>query len=242
MTSAVLHIARRELRSFFAQPMAWIVLVMYLLLNSMILALELEYYRRSEFALLLKNNLYLLWLAMPLLTMRSISEEIRSGTLEMLLCAPISEWSIALGKFIGQMMFLVLMLLPTAGYILVMLYFGAKLDFSAIGLLYLGLLLLGAVYIAIGLFISAMTDNQVIAALVTFMVIALLSFAGATQAGVLFDVSFETQRILNYSAIDSHLHSFMLGQFDTRDISYLLMLAAIFVYGASRAISLRRWA
>ncbi|HTL53942.1 MAG TPA: ABC transporter permease subunit [Planctomycetota bacterium] len=242
MIASMLHIARREMRSFFAQPMAWIVLVLYLFLNSMILAVELEYYKRTDFALILRNNLYLLWLAMPLLTMRSISEEIRSGTLEMLLCSPLSEWSIAVGKFLGQLAFLIVMLIPTIGFIFVMLYLGATLDWAAIGLLYLGLLLLGSVYIAIGIFVSAMTENQVIAALVTFMLIAIVSFAGAQQAGALFDITFETQRILNFAAVDSHLHSFMAGEFDTRDISYLLMVAALFVYGSSRAIAMRRWA
>ncbi|MGH7144584.1 MAG: ABC transporter permease [Planctomycetota bacterium] len=242
MNSAVLHIARREIRSFFATPLAWIVLVLYVVVNSLILVVQLEFTRRSEFELVLRNNLYLLWLAMPLLTMRSISEEIKSGTLEMLLCAPISEWSIAVGKFLGQLGFVVIMIIPTFGYVFVMMRFGAVIDWGSIGLLYLGMVLLASVYISIGLFVSATTDNQVIAALVTFLLIALLGSAIALQAGAIFNISFETQRALNFIAIESHLHSFMAGEFDTRDVSYLAMLTALFVYGASRAIAFKRWA
>lgn len=242
MMAATIHIARREVRSYFATPLAWIVLILYLLLNAMALAVQLEFTHRSEFTLLLSNNLYLLWIAMPLLTMRSIAEEVRSGTLEMLLCAPLSEWSVAVGKFLGLMALFVLMLIPTFGFVFVMLYFDATPDWGAIGLLYLGMLLLGAVYAAIGLFVSAMTDNQVIAALVTFLLIAILGFAGALQLGALMNISFEAQRVLNFAAINSHLHSFMAGRFDTRDVSYLAMLTGLFLYGASRAIAMRRWA
>lgn len=242
MIASVMHIARREVRSYFATPLAWIVLILYLLLNAMALAAQLEFTYRAEFTLLLRNNLYLLWMAMPLLTMRSLAEEIRTGTLEMLLCAPLSEWSIAVGKFLGLMALFVLMLIPTFGYVFVMMAFHATIDWGAVGLLYLGMLMLGAVYAAIGLFVSAMTDNQVIAALVTFLLIAVLGFALALNLGAVMNLSFETQRILNFAAINSHLHSFMAGRLDTRDISYLAMLTLLFLYGASRAIAMRRWA
>ncbi|NQT20041.1 MAG: ABC transporter permease subunit [Planctomycetes bacterium] len=161
-------IAWRELSSYFVSPIAYILIAMHLLMVAIIFNDSVLVSQRAELEPLFGNLTWLALILCPVITMRLLAEEARSGTLETILTAPITDVELALGKFIGGFGFFVAVHVPTLVFIYIMARQGSP-DYGIIAASYAGLLLLGALLISIGLFISAFTKNQVIAAFVGFV-------------------------------------------------------------------------
>jgi len=186
-------IAWREVRTYFTSPLAYVVISVFLLLGGYIFWASLV--RFSELCLRFESNPYfssqlnvndmvvrplfgtmgiILLLMIPVITMRLLAEEHRTGTDELLFTCPVTSGQVVLGKFLGAAFLLVVMLSGTLAYPLLILGSGARPDMKPTLIGYLGVLLMGLAFLAIGLLISAMTENQVVAAVGSFGVLLLL--------------------------------------------------------------------
>ena len=169
---------QRELGAYFLSPIAYIVIAIFLFSSGLAFGLG-TFFSGGEASL---RSLFEFWMmlilvfVLPMLTMRLLSEEFRSGTIEPLMTTPITEIEIVVGKFLGALMVYLVLLATLLLYPILLAAFG-QVDFTLLICNYLGLLLLGALYISVGLFFSACTKHQIIAVLSSFFVLALMTFA-----------------------------------------------------------------
>jgi ABC-2 type transport system permease protein len=232
-------IATRELSSYFRQPAGWIIIALYLLLSGMVFALAVLV--RGEPASLRYFFASSGWLMLPVapaISMRLISEELRSGTFESLMTSPLSGPSLVLGKFIGACMFMLAMLIPTGIYVAVLFRFASPApDLGPLVSGYLCLILMGLMYLAVGTLASALTSNATLAFMVTLFAILGFLFMGSvsehapdTLRPILFALTI-TPRVLDFSR----------GVIDTGHIVFFLSASAWFLVLAIAAVELRRW-
>ena len=223
----------REIKSFFGSPIGYLVIAIFLLLNGLFLwVFEGDFnILNSGFADLspfFTISPWILIFLIPAVTMRSFSDEKKQGTIELLFTKPLSVWEIVNGKFFGAFTLIVLALVPTIVYVLVISYFGnpeGNIDMGSTIGSYFGLLFLVAGYTAIGIFTSTLSDNQIVA----FIVSVFLCFV--------FYFGFEG--IANYVGgfkglvaglgMDYHFKSISRGVIDTRDIIYFLSITVLFL-------------
>jgi ABC-2 type transport system permease protein len=232
-------IARREFGAMFMAPLAWIILaVIQTILGWMFLSNLDNYFLLQPQLLQLKNTpgvtdivitplmqvaAIILLMVMPLLTMRSIAEEKRNRSLTLLISSPLSMTEIVLGKFLGLMLFVLvlvsmLMLMPLS------LYLGTSPDSGKLLSIYLGMLLLLGAFSAIGLYLSSLTENQTIAAVGSFGILLMLWIIDWLSASVS-----NGQSLLAYLSLLQHHQSMLEGIFDSSDIAYYLLLIAGFL-------------
>jgi ABC-2 type transport system permease protein len=172
----------------------------------------------------------------PLLTMRLLAEEKRSGTAELLFTYPITDWAVILGKFLAALLVYLIFLAFTVSYSLA-LTFVTRLDWGAIGAGYLGLMLLGASALALGLFASSLTENQIVAGVVGFALLLLFWIIGWVQelGGGGLGKAFQHLSLLD------HYDNFTKGVIDTRDLVYCLSFIFFFLFLTKRQLESRRW-
>ena len=218
----VIAIAHKELRSYFSSPMAYIVIGFFLLPFGVFFFLYLQSFvqqslQQAQFGgamnvnqqvirYVLQNASVIILFIMPMITMRTYSEEKRSGTIELLLTSPVSDAEIILGKFFGALGLYVAMLAVTLLYMGILFVYGHP-EWRPIVAAYLGLLLMGAAFVSIGLLISSTTNNQIVAGVVTFVVFLLFWIIGwfADSAGPVIGP------ITSYLSITEHFDDFSKG-------------------------------
>ena len=250
----ILAIAQKELRSYFASPIAYLVIGFFALLYGYFYAVMLAYFVRAGMNMgqmgqqpamnvnqdmlrpVLQNVTVLLLFVMPAITMRTYSEERRSGTIELLLTSPVTDLEIILGKFFGAMGLYCSMLGVTLLHLAVLFYVGRP-EWKPILATYLGLLLLGGCFISLGLFISSLTKNQIVAGMVTFAVFLLLwviewigSFSPPT-----------VDKLTQYLSIVGHLDDFGKGVLDTTHIIYYLSFITVGLFLTAKSVDSERW-
>jgi ABC-2 type transport system permease protein len=243
----ILTIARKELKTLFASPLAWVVLAVMQIIFAWVFLFQLDQYLQNLPRLQQLTNppgvtevvigmvfgfaAIVLLMAVPLISMRLFSEEHRNQTLALLLSAPISTTDIVLGKFVGLMVFL----LASLALLVAMaasLAAGGALDWGLIGANALGLLLLLAAFSALGLFISSLTQHGVIAAFGSFGALLLLWIVNASVA--------DPENLLNYLSLMRHFDNFNRGLVDTRDIAYLAIFSIVFLVLTTRRLDGQR--
>jgi ABC-2 type transport system permease protein len=234
-----LAIAKRELNAYFASPVAYVVSAAFLvvmgLLFGFVLGAPLQY-REANLSPVLGSAPVILLLVAPALTMRLLSEEQRSGTIELLLTAPVRDWEVVLGKFLASLGLYLTMLALTLYYPLLLIVFGNP-DRGILASGYLGVVLLGASFLSIGLLASSLTQNQVVAAMISFGLILLLwlvSFLSNIVTGQAAD-------IITYVSIIGHYGDFMKGLVSSKDVIYYLSIIAGALFLATRSLETRRW-
>jgi ABC-2 type transport system permease protein len=232
----------RELRSYFLSPLGWVVATGFLFFNGLSFQTILDYLNdprapasTTPLDFFFGGTLFF-WLALlfvgPVLTMRLLSEERRSGTLEMLLTAPVTEGQVVLGKYLGALVFYLFLWAPTLVYVL-LLARQLPLDWGPVGASYLGTLGVGAMFLAIGVFASSLTKNQVVAAVFAFS----LTFLCFLPAFLEFLVNDPKLRdALGYLNLYQHMDEFSKGIVDTRRLVYYVSVSALFLFLASRAV------
>jgi ABC-2 type transport system permease protein len=229
-------IALKELRSYLTSPMAYIVTGIFLALTGTFFALSSSTYYETSIDGFSNLGSILLLLLAAVLTMRLIAEEKKLGTWELLLTAPVRDSEVILGKFLGSLGILVVMLVLTLYYPILLWIFGDP-DWGPILTTYLGLFLLGGVSLAVGLFASSLTSNQIVAAVVAGGILFALWYLGLAA-----DLApGQLGEILGYVSLSYHFPDFTSGVIDTRGIIYYLSVAALFLFLAARSIETSRW-
>ena len=245
-------IAQKELRSYFASPMAYIVIGFFLLPFGVFFYLYLQSFVRqglqmaqfggamninqSVIRYVLQNASVIILFIMPMITMRTYSEEKRSGTIELLLTSPVSDVEIILGKFFGALGLYVAMLAVTLLYMAVLFVYGNP-EWRPLVAGYLGLLLMGASFVSIGLLISSTTNNQIVAGVVTFVVFLLFWIIGwfADTAGPTIGP------ITAWLSITEHFDDFSKGIIDTKHVLYYLSLITFGLFLTAKSVDTERW-
>lgn len=234
--SNIKHIFQKELRSFFNSPVAYIVIVVFLVILGWFFTSNLFIANLSSLRTVFEMTPFLLLFFAPAITMRLISEEKKTGTLELLITKPVTESEIIIGKFLAAWTLYFFALLPTLCYYLTVSLIG-KLDTGAVIGGYLGLLLVGAVFLAVSIFGSSITENQVVAFIVSFMIV----FGLFMLDKILFYMPNWTVSTLEYISIDYHFSNIERGVIDTRDIVYYLSAVAIALMAGTTVLQRRRW-
>ncbi len=184
----------------------------------------------------LQNVTVLLLFVLPAMTMRTYSEERRSGTIELLLTSPLTDLQIVLGKFVGALTLYAVMLSVTVVHTAVLFIYGSP-ELKPILTSYLGLLLLGGSFISVGLFISTLTTNQIVSYIITFSVFLLLwviNWFGSFSSGWVTE-------LLSYLAIVEHFDDFSKGVIDTTHVIYYLSLISLGLFLTAKSVDTERW-
>ena len=222
----------REIKSFFGLPIGYLVVGLFLLMTGLFLwvftgdfnILNSGYADLSPF---FKLTPWIFIFLIPAITMRSFSEEIKQGTIELLFTKPISLWQIVLDKYLGAFTLVLIALLPTLLYVWVLSNYGApagSIDLGSTWGSYFGLLFLASTYISIGVFTSTLTENQI----VSFILAVLFSFIvyyGFEAVSNTFNMSF-----ISNLGIESHFTSMSRGVIDTRDSIYFISSSFLLLY------------
>ncbi|MCC7032499.1 MAG: ABC transporter permease subunit [Acidobacteria bacterium] len=250
----ILAIAGKELRGYFASPIGYVLVGFYALLFGWFFYTLVAFFERQSMQMamggpggsmnlnqmlvapLLMNATVIMLLVFPLITMRTYAEEKRSGTIELLLTSPLTDWQIILGKFLGALALYAVMLGVTLVHMAILFAFGNP-EWKPIATGYLGLLLMGGSFLSLGLFISSLTRNQIVAGMITFSVFLLLwvvnwvsTFVGPTL-----------QTVLNYLSITEHFDDFAKGIIDTKHVVYYLSFIAMGLFLTMKSVDSERW-
>ena len=229
-------IAKRELSVFFVSPTAYIVGAAFLFITGLFFVMTLAVDNVATLnQVFLVISIMLLILA-PLLTMRLLAEETRSGTLELLLTAPVRDWEVVLGKFLAVFTFFLVLLIPTLYYLFLLTRFDTP-DFPATLSGYLGIILLGAMLVGLGVLTSTVSSNQLMAAGLGII----LSVGFWLIGGLAYFFPGFVGDLLKYLSIQEHLFDFMLGLISSTNIIYFLSITAAALFLAIRILEIRRW-
>jgi ABC-2 type transport system permease protein len=241
-------IYKRELFAFFVTPLAWVLICVFLLVQGMHFYLLVEHFSNAAEAIsdqtpvqaFFGNTILLylvLFLLVPAMTMRLFAEERRSGTIETLMTAPVSSVGVVLAKYAAAFTTYVAMWAPTALYLVILQRTG-DLDWNVAASSYLGVALVGAAYLALGLMMSAVTKSQFLALVGTAMVILVLFILGIAEfvvrEGMLHDVC-------AYVSVWAQMNDFASGVVDTRRIAFNATLTVLPLFITTRAVDAWRW-
>jgi len=234
-------IARRELTSLFCSPIAYVVLGLFGLgLALIFFGFSFAPGMPAELRDTYTWTVWLLIFLVPAISMRLVSEELRSGTIEPLMTAPLSDAQVIVGKWIGAMGFvLALLILPTV-VLMIVLESNASPDYGPMLTGLLGLILVAGFYLSIGTFASAVTRNQIIAFLLTIFIISLFTLALYFLPRASF-VSPDLSKALSYMNVNNQFEDFSKGLIDTGNFVYFFSGIALFLFFAIKALEVRRW-
>jgi ABC-2 type transport system permease protein len=253
--STMLAIAHKELKSYFSSPIAYVMLGFFVLIFGWFYAAILFYFEQqsNQFGALgagappvnlnqdlvrpvFSNVSVILLFILPLITMRTYAEEKRSGTMELLLTSPVSDLQIVLGKFVGAMGLVAALLAVTLPHMLVLFWF-ADPEWKPIATSYLGFFLMTGCFVSLGLFISSLTRNQIIAAMATFGVFLMLwvidwmgTFMGETG-----------RSLFQYLSLPGHFEDFTRGVLDTKHLVYYMSFILFGLFLTMRSVETERW-
>jgi len=248
----IIAIADKELRSYFASPIAYIIIGFFALPFGVFFYLYLEAFLRQSMQmaqfggnlnvnqqvirLVLQNASVIILFVMPMITMRTYAEEKRSGTIELLLTSPVTDFQIIVGKFLGALGLYIAMLLVTLLYVAILFVYGHP-EWRPLVAAYLGLLLMGGAFLSVGLFISSTTNNQIVAGMVSFVVFLLLWIVGwfADSAGA------TVGPITSYLSITEHFEDFSKGVIDTKHVLYYVSLITFGLFLTAKSVDSERW-
>lgn len=239
--SDTIAITGKELRSYFTSPVAYVLTAAFLVLNGIFFAGNAIGSQTATMDGMFRTLPVLMLLVAPVLSMRLLAEEQRSGTLELLLTSPVSDAAVVLGKFFAVLGLYIVMLFFTLFYALLLQLYGGPAGGPIWGPIlssYFGALLLGATFLAIGLFTSSLTDNPAVGAFIAVAITLALWLAG--NFTTVFTGPFGD--FLGQIAItDRYYNNLIVGVVALKDVIYYLSLIAIFLFMAIQSLGSRRW-
>lgn len=232
----IFALTKKELQSFFSSPIAYIILIVMLSLFNIFFFLIIDQNRELSLRDVFQVMEFMLVFFIPLLTMRLFSEEKSNGTMEFLLTAPLTHTMIVLGKYFSMLIFFSLLIGLTSVYYFIVEYFGDPDPLSMLSG-YLGIWLEGAFFIAVGLLASSWTSNQIIAAMVSYLILFSLYFATSfTQY-----VSGPAENFLIQLSTHTHLENFVIGIITPSDVVYFLSGIVLCLILTRLSIDNRLW-
>jgi ABC-2 type transport system permease protein len=249
----ILAIVRKEWRGYFASPIGYVVIGMYALVFGYFYTIGLSWFIRQSMQApqmgagpmninqqmiryVFLNSTIIFLFVVPLITMRTYSEEKRSGTIELLMTSPITDYQIVMGKFLGALSLYGAMLGITLIHIGVLFAYGSP-EWKPILTGYLGLLLLGGCFVSVGLFFSSLTRNQIVAGMFTFAVLLLLwviDWVGGVARPTL-------RNLTPKQSHTGHLEDFLRGVIDTQHVVYYLSFITFGLFLTAKAVDSERW-
>ena len=252
MTGALV-IARKELKQLFTSPIAYVALAMFFLVVGFLFYALIGVYTgqvlqlqgppppdfdptRIIFSPLFQDSSFVLILLVPIFTMRLISEEDRAHTMELLATSPVTSSAIILGKYIAAIVLFIVML-AISTYMPLALATMGRLDWGLLTANYIGLLLLGCAFVAIGLFASTLNENQIVSAAIGFALLLLFWVLGFAQQAS----GSSAQQLLSSLSFSTHFSNLASGVVDTQDIVFFLSVAGFFVFLGVLALESRKW-
>jgi ABC-2 type transport system permease protein len=234
--SATMAITKRELRTYFNSPVAYIVVTVFMLLAGYLFWNTVFIERQAEMRGYFGLMPMLFTFIIPAITMRLLAEEKHTGTLELLITMPIRDWEVVVGKFLAAVGLLAALLLLTMVYAFTLAAIGPVDKGPAYGG-FLGLLLMGSAYAAIGVMASSLTRNQIVAFILAFAI----SFGLYLFGRVVQIVPPALQPLVAFLSIDNHFEAISRGVIDSRDVFYYLSVIAISLVVATVSLESRKW-
>jgi ABC-2 type transport system permease protein len=244
--SGAMAVFRRELRAYFYSPLAYVILTFFVLVHGYYFSLIVAYLSDPRFPggkplELFFGQTIFTWLVLifagTFLTMRLISEELRQGTIETLMTAPISEAQVVAGKYFAALTFYLFLWAPTLVYVGIVRYF-TPVDWGPIAASYVGIVGIGALFLSVGLFASATSKNQIVAAIASFFGLMVLFSAGLMENLANGETA---KKLFGYVNLWQHMDDFAKGIVDTRRLVYYFSFAALFLFLTARALEAKKW-
>ncbi|HDP24004.1 MAG TPA: ABC transporter [Deltaproteobacteria bacterium] len=225
----------KELKDYFVSPIAYIVICIFLLISGWFFFATFFLFDQANLRTFFNMLPLIFAFVIPAVTMRLFSEEFHAGSFEMLLTLPVKLSHIVIGKFFASLVFIAVMLIPTLSYAIWVSFLG-DLDWGPVIGGYLGALLLGGAFSAIGIFASTTTRNQIIA----FIIGMLLCFVLTLIDKMLFFFPAGILNVIHYLGVGYHFENISKGIIDSRDIIYFLSIIVIALYGAHLVLQEKR--
>lgn len=227
----MLAILKKEIYSFFASPIGYLVIGIFLTTNGLFIWVFKGEFNIFDYGFADLSGYYFIapWIfifLIPAITMKSFSEEKKQGTLELLLTKPITNWQLVLGKYLGAFFLVILALLPTLLYIYTVHQLGnpiGNIDLGSTYGAYLGLIGIAMIYCAIGIFTSAVSNNQIVAFISAVFLCFILYYGFEGLSGI-------TNTNIGYIGIKVHFNNISKGIIDSRDLIYFLSTSILFIY------------
>jgi len=233
-------IARRDFTALFVSPVGWVVagLFVFLVSGFGFIATVLAGQQATMTGVFGVITNFLMVVLIPLLTMRVLAEERAQGTLELLLTSPVRDWELTAGKWVGAFAFYVLLIATTVAYVVILRVYAGGLDLGLIGATYIGLVLVGAAAVAIGVLASSLTRNQIVAFFIAMALLLMIWYAGYVIG---FFVAPPANLFFEYVGGWNRFQAFSLGQAALRDIVYFVTLTFGALFLTTRVLASRRW-
>ncbi|CAM1356756.1 MULTISPECIES: gliding motility-associated ABC transporter permease subunit GldF [Tenacibaculum] len=230
----MLPLLKKEFNSFFASPIAYLVIGVFLLVNGLFLWVFKDNFNILNAGFADLNSFFYLapWLFLfliPAITMKSFADEFNSGTIEILKTKPLTDWQIVLGKFFAALLLVIIALLPTLTYAYTVYQLGSPIGNLDVGSTigsYLGLLFLASTYTAVGLFTSTLSNNQIVAFIVSVFITFALFYGFDAVGSSLGNSGYALQQF----GINEHFKSISRGVVDTRDLIYFISVTFFFLF------------
>lgn len=242
---AIIAIAKKELMSYFFSPIAYVVLTVFLIITGILFHITLGEFQgkvapdHEPMEMIYGSSFWVTQLILiPTITMRLFAEDKRTGYIEVLLSAPIHDYEVVIGKYLGASIYYIILWLPTWIYVII-LYQLAKPDIGPILTGYLGVILIGLFFNALGLLASALTKNQVISSVVCFCLIAIIYALGKLKDA---DINPTMSHALQQISLLDHSLDFSKGIIDTSYIIYYISVIILSLYFTVRVLESRKWA
>jgi len=229
-------VATRELRAYFLSPLAYLVIAFFLFGAGLLFGLIVEQSREASLRGLISNVSVLFLFVVPMISMRLLAEEQRTGTIELLLTNPVQEWQIVTGKFLASIILVLVMLALTLLYPAFLFVFGNP-DRGPIAAGYLGVLLQAAAFLAVGLWASSLTENQIIAAVLAFIFLLVLWLSDSLGQSLGGTVG----TIVSYTSVANHFNDFPTGVVNTKDVLYYVTLIVAGLVLSTLSLQARRY-
>lgn len=232
----VLPVFRREIRSYFNSPVAYVVMIVFLSIIGWFFSSNLFLQNLATMRVVFELVPLVFLFFVPAVTMRLLAEEKKSGTLELLITKPVSDVEIVLGKFLAGWVLVAATLLPTLLFLITLMILGSP-DVGPVLAGYAGLLLMGGVYVAVGLLASSLTENQIVAFIIGFLIVFILYMLDK----VLIYVPSGLASTFEFLAIDTHFSNIARGVIDSRDVIYFASLLGFSLMLATASLERRKW-
>ncbi|MCX6828457.1 MAG: ABC transporter permease [candidate division Zixibacteria bacterium] len=232
----VLVLAKKEFRSYFDSPVAYVVITLFLLIAGWQFSTSLFLSNSPDLRTLFSIIRFILLFFIPAVSMRLISEERRLGTIELLMTLPVKEWQLVMGKFLSAYLLIIVTLFLTIIHYMTIALLGRP-DLGATVGGYIGLVLIVGFYLSIGIFTSSLSQNQIISFILSFVII----FAFYILDKIVFFFPGFLATVLEYLSTDYHFNNIARGVLDSRDVIYYLSMMFLFLFLTVQTLESRKW-